>query len=110
MRIRTRRAIRRSVGGQQEDQLNLGNGDQNINKEGNWEISRRAAARSVELWQWGSEEGRSQLKSQKTKFGSSFSKLNLCEGGSFSTAIFNSDIQLSVHTFLCFISVCRFVE
>ena len=39
----------------------------------------------------------------------SISKLDLCEGGSFSTAIFNSDIQLSVDTFSCFISVCPFV-
>ena len=39
----------------------------------------------------------------------SFSKLDLCEGGSFSTAIFNSDIQLSVYSFLCFVSVCPLV-
>ena len=30
-------------------------------------------------------------------------------GRSFLTAIFNSDIQLSVYSFSCFISVCRFV-
>ena len=37
-------------------------------------------------------------------------KLDLCEGGSYSTAIFNSDIQLSVYSCSCFISVCRFVK
>ena len=38
------------------------------------------------------------------------SKLDLCEGGSFSTAIFISDIQLSVFSFSSFIySVCPFV-
>ena len=40
-------------------------------------------------------------------------KLDLCEGGSFSTAIFNSDIQLSVYSFLLLyicLSVCRFVK
>ena len=39
----------------------------------------------------------------------SFSKLNLCEGGSCSTVIFNSNIQLSYFSFSCFISVCPFV-
>ena len=39
-----------------------------------------------------------------------FSKLDLCEGLSFSTAIFNRDIRFSsVYSFLCFISVCPFV-
>ena len=41
------------------------------------------------------------------------SYLDLCEGGSFSTAIFNSDIQLSIYSILCLIiclSVCRFVK
>ena len=38
------------------------------------------------------------------------SKLDLCEGGSFSTAIFNSDIHVKiVSSCSCFISVCRFV-
>ena len=39
------------------------------------------------------------------------SKLDLCEGGSFSTAIFNSDIQLSVLILFVFyiIYVCPFV-
>ena len=36
-------------------------------------------------------------------------KLDLCEGGKFSTAVGNSDIQLSVYSFSCFISVCPFV-
>ena len=40
----------------------------------------------------------------------SISKLDLCEGGSFSPTIFNSDIELSVFPISCFISVCRFVE
>ena len=35
--------------------------------------------------------------------------LEIYEGGSFSTAIFNSDIQLSFFSFSCFISVCPFV-
>ena len=42
------------------------------------------------------------------------SKLDLCEGGSFSTAIFNSDIQLSffllLFVFYICLSVCRFVK
>ena len=38
------------------------------------------------------------------------SKLDLCEGGSFSPTIFNSDIELSVFPISCFISVCCFVE
>ena len=33
----------------------------------------------------------------------------LCEGGSFSPAIFNSDIQVSVFPISCFIYVCPFV-
>ena len=37
------------------------------------------------------------------------SKLDLCGGGIISTAIFNSDIHLSVYTFSRFISVCPFV-
>ena len=39
------------------------------------------------------------------------SKLDLCEGGSFSPKIFNSDIEQSVSPFrvLC-LSACRFVE
>ena len=37
-----------------------------------------------------------------------FDKLDLCEEGSFSTAIFNSDIQLRFVSFSCFISVCPF--
>ena len=45
---------------------------------------------------------RSQLKS-------SLPFSDLCEGGSFSTAMFSSDIQLSVYSFSCFISVCPFV-
>ena len=36
-------------------------------------------------------------------------KLDLCEGESFSTAIFNCDIQLSVYSCWCFISVYPFV-
>ena len=36
------------------------------------------------------------------------SKFDLCEGGSFSTSIFKSDIQLSVYSFSSFISVCPF--
>ena len=32
------------------------------------------------------------------------------EGGSFSTAISNRDIQLSVYSFSCFRSVCRFAK
>ena len=36
-------------------------------------------------------------------------KLDLCEGGSFLTAIFNSDIYLSDYYLTCFISVCPFV-
>ena len=39
----------------------------------------------------------------------SFSKLDRCEGGSFSTAIFNSGVQISVHSSSSFISVCPFV-
>ena len=35
-----------------------------------------------------------------------FSKPDFCEGGSFSSAIFNSDIQLSVYSLSCLISVC----
>ena len=38
-----------------------------------------------------------------------FSKLDLCDAGSFSTPTFNSDIQQSVYSFSCFISVCPFV-
>ena len=34
------------------------------------------------------------------------SKLDLCEGGSFSTTILKSDIKLSVYHISCFISVC----
>ena len=37
---------------------------------------------------------------------SSWIKLDHCEGASFSTAIFNSDIQLSVYSLLCDISIC----
>ena len=37
------------------------------------------------------------------------SKFDLCEGGGFPTAIFNSDIQQSVDSFSCFISFCPFV-
>ena len=40
-------------------------------------------------------------------------KLDLCEGGSFSTAIFNSDIQLRVFLLFVFyicLSVCRFIK
>ena len=37
------------------------------------------------------------------------SKLDLCEGGSVSTATFNTDIQLSVYSFSCVMSVCPFV-
>ena len=33
------------------------------------------------------------------KTNQTFSKLDLCDGGSFSTAIFNSDIQLSFYPF-----------
>ena len=44
-----------------------------------------------------------------TKARKLISKLDLCGGGSFSTAIFNSDIQLSIYTCSCFISVCPFV-
>ena len=40
---------------------------------------------------------------------SNFSKLDLCEGGNLSTAIFNSDFQLNVNSISCFISVCPFV-
>ena len=36
------------------------------------------------------------------------SKHDLREGGSFLTEIFNSDIQLSVDSCSCFISVCPF--
>ena len=45
-----------------------------------------------------------------------FSKLNLCEGGSFSPSIFNSDIELSVYTTFCVLhlfvrsSLCRRVK
>ena len=45
----------------------------------------------------------------KIEFGNVISKLDLCEGGSFSPAIFNSDIQLSVFLISCFIYVCPFV-
>ena len=38
-----------------------------------------------------------------------FSNLDHCKGGIFSTAIFNSDIKLSVYSFSCFISVYPFV-
>ena len=37
------------------------------------------------------------------------SKLDRCEGGSFSPTIFQSDIELSVYHIWCFISVCPFV-
>ena len=40
-------------------------------------------------------------------------ELDLCEGGSFSPTIFNSDIELSVFPISVFdicLSVCRFVE
>ena len=39
----------------------------------------------------------------------SISKLDLCEGGSFSHTILKSDIELSVYHISCFISVCPFV-
>ena len=39
---------------------------------------------------------------------SHLSKLDLCEGGSFSTAIFESDMQLSLYSCSCFISVTPF--
>ena len=47
----------------------------------------------------------------KAKLGwqKSFSQLDLCEGRSFSTAIFNTGIQLRVVSFSCFISVCPFI-
>ena len=38
-----------------------------------------------------------------------FSKLDLCDEASFSTAIFNSEIQQSVYSFSCFISLGPFV-
>ena len=38
-----------------------------------------------------------------------FPKLDLCEGGSCSPTICNSDMQLSVSPTSCFISVCPFV-
>ena len=52
------------------------------------------------------------LKKKKSKK-RSFSKLDLCEWGSFSTAIFNSDIQVSFFLLLVFyisLSVCRVVK
>ena len=36
-------------------------------------------------------------------------KIDLCKGGIFSTAFFNSDIQLSLYFCPCFIPVCPFV-
>ena len=44
-----------------------------------------------------------------------FSKLDLCEGGSFSSTIFNSDIELNVSPFRVLylfvtLSICRCVE
>ena len=39
----------------------------------------------------------------------SLSKLDLCEGGSFSPTIFNSDIELSVFPISCFMSECPLV-
>ena len=42
--------------------------------------------------------------------GYTFSKLDLCEGGSFSPTIFKSDIEINAFHILSFISVCRFVE
>ena len=48
--------------------------------------------------------GQTDIKHEK------ISKLDLYEGGSFSTAIFNSDIQLCFFPFSRFISVCRFVK
>ena len=38
-----------------------------------------------------------------------FSKFDLSEGGSFSILLFNSDIQLTVFSCSCFMSVCPFV-
>ena len=49
------------------------------------------------------------LPFNKMTNGHIISKLDLCEGGSFSSAIFNSDSQLSCFSFLCFISLCPFV-
>ena len=41
-------------------------------------------------------------------FGERVSKLDLCEGGSFSPTIFKNDIEISVYHISCFISVCPF--
>ena len=41
--------------------------------------------------------------------GQSLSKLDLCEGGSFSPTIFKSDIEVNVYHISCFIFVCPFV-
>ena len=48
----------------------------------------------------------------ESKYTRGKTKLDLCEGGSFSTVIFNSDIQLSVFPISCLIclSVCHFVK
>ena len=48
-------------------------------------------------------------RSRKDRVWKIISKLDLCEGGSFSPTIFNSDIELSVFPIWCFISVCPFV-
>ena len=49
--------------------------------------------------------------SLKIKALSTTSKLDLCEEGSFSPTIFNSDIELSVFPISCFFLICcRFVE
>ena len=51
--------------------------------------------------------GRS-MRKKKTEFGNHF-QTRSWEEGIFSTAIFNSDIELSVYSFSCFVSVCPFV-
>ena len=50
----------------------------------------------------------SETHSEIYKNANQVSKLDICEWRSLSTAIFNSDIQLSVYSFSCFIYVCPF--
>ena len=54
-------------------------------------------------------QGLESLKNSNPKTLGLISKLNLCKGGSFSSAIFHSGIQLHLFPISCFISVCPFV-
>ena len=65
----------------------------------------------IKLFPWSSSFQHNLARVGLTRFQKNnlISKLDLCEGGSFSPMIFKSDIELSVYHISCFISVCPFV-